>query len=110
MCCFASQIYVNENANPKAADVIKNVFLTISSKFGHGRPFEVVFELFGEFEKGQHDVLFDVRVFLYIKKQCKVGVREKSSTFFSLFNFTSCLLRCLPFRIIFMNISILPVG
>lgn len=94
MCRSTPQIYVNENANPKAADVIKNVFLTISNKFGHGRPFEVVFELFGEFEKDQHDVLFDVRVVLYIKSNVElVGERKvELFSFFSLFNFTSSLL------------------
>lgn len=102
MCRSTPQIYVNENANPKAADVIKNVFLTISSKFGHGRPFEVVFELFGEFEKGQHDVLFDVRVVLYIKSEIEL--------FFFFLPFQLYIFAVFLFRIIFMNISILRVG
>jgi hypothetical protein len=39
---------------------IKHSFTALSDKFGHQKPNEDVFELFGEFEKGQKDVLFDV--------------------------------------------------
>lgn len=43
-------------------DGIKHSFNALSAKFGHEKPLEDVFELFGEFEKDQHDVLFDVSV------------------------------------------------
>lgn len=39
---------------------IKHAFTALSEKFGHGGKIEDVFELFGEFEAGQKNVLFDV--------------------------------------------------
>lgn len=46
--------------NSNKLDGIKHSFTALSEKFGHAKPLEDVFELFGEFEKGEHDVLFDV--------------------------------------------------
>lgn len=46
--------------NPNRVDGIKHSFTALSEKFGASKKFEDVFELFGEFEKGEADVLFDV--------------------------------------------------
>lgn len=56
-------------------DGIKHTFTALSEKFGHKKPLEDVFELFGEFEAGSHDVLFDVSRSL----ECLI---EKFETFF----------------------------
>lgn len=54
------QIYVKKSLNANKVDGLLHSFNALSMKFGSGRPNEDVFELFGEFEKGQRDVLFDV--------------------------------------------------
>lgn len=46
--------------HPDRIDGVKHSFTALSEKFGHCKSFEDVFELFGEFEKGQNDVIFDV--------------------------------------------------
>jgi hypothetical protein len=56
----AFQVYINKSLNPYRVDGIKHSFTALSEKFGHQKAFEDVFEMFGEFEKGQHDVMFDV--------------------------------------------------
>lgn len=60
-------------------DGFKHSFNALSDKFGHLKPFEDVFELFGEFEKGHNDVLFDVS---FIKS-------------FSMFKICLTLIQCL---------------
>ena len=57
------QIYINKSLNLYRASGFTHAFTALSNKFGHGKPNEDVFELFGEFEKGQKDVLFDVKLY-----------------------------------------------
>lgn len=57
---FFCQVYINSSLNPDRVDGIKHSFTALSEKFGAGKKFEDVFELFGEFSKGEADVLFDV--------------------------------------------------
>lgn len=47
--------------------------MTLSEKFGHGKPLEDVFELFGIFEAGENDVIFNVslKFNLFIMKDVK---------------------------------------
>jgi hypothetical protein len=54
------QVYISKSLNSYRIDGVKHSFTALSDKFGHGKPIEDVFEMFGEFEKGQRDVLFDV--------------------------------------------------
>lgn len=54
------QVYINKSLDSYKAGGIKHAFTALSDKFGHEKPNQDVFELFGEFEKGQKDVLFDV--------------------------------------------------
>jgi hypothetical protein len=56
---------VSASASPERESTIKHTFIALSEKFGHGKPLEDVFELFGEFEEGQKDVIFNVSFFLY---------------------------------------------
>lgn len=57
-----SQVYIAKTLNSNKADGIKHSFTALSDKFGQNKPNEDVFELFGEFERGEHDVLFDVSI------------------------------------------------
>jgi len=43
---------------------VKHAFVALSEKFGHKSKFEDVFELFGEFEEDQPNILFDVSCYL----------------------------------------------
>lgn len=57
---FFGKVYINNSLNSNRVDGIKHSFTALSEKFGVAKKFEDVFELFGEFEKGEADVLFDV--------------------------------------------------
>ena len=48
--------------NPNREATIKHAFITMSEKFGHKKPYEDVFELFGQFEEGQENVIFNVGI------------------------------------------------
>lgn len=54
------KVYIKKSLGNDKVDGIKHSFTALSEKFGHKRPLEDVFELFGEFKKEQRDVLFDV--------------------------------------------------
>lgn len=54
------KVYIKKALNSDRVDGIKHAFTLLSEKFGHQKPLEDVFELFGEFEKEQKNVLFDV--------------------------------------------------
>lgn len=60
VCSLIFQVYINKSLSAHRVDGIKHTFTALSEKFGHKKPLEDVFELFGEFEAGSHDVLFDV--------------------------------------------------
>lgn len=60
VCSPIFQVYINKSLSAHRVDGIKHTFTALSDKFGHKKPLEDVFELFGEFEAGSHDVLFDV--------------------------------------------------
>ncbi|CAG9801353.1 unnamed protein product [Chironomus riparius] len=52
-------VYVSKSVNPNREATIKHAFVTMSEKFGHKKPYEDVFELFGQFEEGQENVIFN---------------------------------------------------
>ncbi|KAG5677326.1 hypothetical protein PVAND_007094 [Polypedilum vanderplanki] len=52
-------VYVSKSLNFNRESTIKHTFIALSEKFGHKKPFEDVFELFGKFEEGQKDVIFN---------------------------------------------------
>lgn len=54
-------IFSRSTLSSYEADNINHAFTAISEKFGHEGKLEQVFEIFAEFEKGQNDVIFDVR-------------------------------------------------
>lgn len=51
-------VFVRNTVGDNERDNIEHAFLTLSDKFGKMGKIEEVFELFGEFESGQSNVLF----------------------------------------------------
>lgn len=54
-------VCVKQGGDATKRDDVVHAFTAISEQFGHNSPKEDVFELFGEFKKGETDVLFDDR-------------------------------------------------
>lgn len=57
-CNRAATVFVTNRADQHGIDNVMHAFSALSDKFGHMGNVEEVFELFGEFEPGQKNVLF----------------------------------------------------
>lgn len=54
----ANGVFARADLSATEVETYAHGFVALSDKFGHGARTEEVFELFGEFEPGQHNVLF----------------------------------------------------
>lgn len=66
-------IYVRKTITGQIEDNIAHAFVALSDRFGHGAKNEVVFELFGEFQPGEKNVLFHDRAAKFGTADNKVG-------------------------------------
>ncbi|KAG5675967.1 hypothetical protein PVAND_005823 [Polypedilum vanderplanki] len=69
-------VYVNQTLKPYREDAIKYAFLTLSNKFGRDKPFETSFKLFGEFEKGEKNILFNDKAVELVESQGAVKIAD----------------------------------
>lgn len=54
----ATTVFIRGSTTGHELDNIAHAFMSLSDKFGHKGKIEDVFELFGEFEPGQKNILF----------------------------------------------------
>lgn len=54
----STAVFTRTSLNDRERDGIEHAFSLLSTKFGRKSNFEDVFELFGEFESGQSNILF----------------------------------------------------
>lgn len=75
-----SAVYVKNSLESNEKDSIKHAFSALSNKFGKYGDLVDVFELFGEFESGHHDVLFSDNARALITDD---SVNELSESYFN---------------------------
>lgn len=56
---LARAVFVRDDLSGTELDNVAHAFTALSDKFGHNGKIEDVFEMFGQFEVGQRNVLFD---------------------------------------------------